>query len=185
MMMKKGFLLLGLIALAASNAMAEPAKQVGVYMGGNLGWTKWDDDNTLPDHLGIEDEDISWQINTGYKFNRHFAMDARYIDLGKYKVVDDTWDFSAWTINAVGIIPLSNSGFELFGNAGLGRADIDTKCCGRNNKDTAASLGLGGRYSLNRNLSLSAQLDGYYANYNDDFKNYIYAFTFGVQYIYE
>jgi OOP family OmpA-OmpF porin len=182
MTMKKGFLIAGLLVLASGSSYAEPAKQVGVYVGANAGWTWWDDDNALPEHRGMNDTDITWQVNAGYKFNKNFAIDARYADIGRYWVFPNTdYNFRAWTVNAVGILPLSNSGWEVFGQAGAGQVrEVKTF----RETETAYTVGAGVRYSINRQLSLSAQTDLYTWDSNS-FDNYIYTLAAGIQYIFE
>lgn len=182
MTMKKGFLIAGLLVLASGSSYAEPAKQVGVYVGANAGWTWWDDDNSLPEHRGMNDTDITWQVNAGYKFNKNFAIDARYADIGRYWVNPNTdYNFRAWTVNAVGMLPLSNSGWEIFGQAGAGQVrEVKTF----RETETTYTIGAGVRYSINHHLSLSAQTDLYTWDSNS-FDNYIYTLAAGIQYIFE
>lgn len=183
MTIKKGFLLASLLIFTGSALAAEPYKQIGVYIGANAGWSKWDDDNQLPDHKGIDDNDITWQINAGYKFNRYFAVDARYMDLGKYDVVGTDVNFRAWSANAIGILPLS-SNWELFGEVGAGRIR-DKKESSLD--ETQYNLGGGIRWAINRHLSLSAQANMYRFKIRelDDSHNHIYTFTGGIQYLFE
>lgn len=182
-MTKKGFLIAGLLILASGYSFAEPAKPIGVYIGANAGWTWFDDDNALPEHRGMNDTDITWQVNAGYKFNKNFAIDARYMDLGRYWVAtpNTDLDYRSWTVNAVGILPLSNSGWEIFGNVGAGEIrEVKTF----RETETVYSLGGGVRYSINRHLSLSGQGDIYrWSTSGYDF--HIYALSAGIQYIFE
>jgi len=195
-MTKLGFILASILIFVSGNALAEESKELGVYIAGAGGWTKWDDDNTITnDWCCMDDEDYNWQVSAGYKFNRYFAMDARYNWLGEYRIGEpngntvEKVDLAAWSVNGVGIWPISTNGWELFGQLGLGQMDVSTKNLGHD-KDSMWTLGVGVRYSLNRHLSLSTQLDGYsFDTYkygsSGSARNNVYAWTFGVQYIFE
>jgi hypothetical protein len=189
-MTKIGFILASILIFASGNALAEESKELGVYIAAAGGWTKWDDDNSLiNDFCCVNDEDYAFQASAGYKFNRYFAMDARYNYLGEYSVGFEKIDFAAWSVNGIGILPISDNGWELFGQLGLGQIDASADAFGHD-KGSMWNLGGGVRYSLNRHLSLSGQLDGYSFDtykYGRDgsTRNAIYAMTFGVQYIFE
>jgi OOP family OmpA-OmpF porin len=189
-MTKLGFTLASILIFMSGNALAEESKELGVYIAGAGGWTKWDDDNSITDDwCCMDDTDLTYQVSAGYKFNRYFALDARYTGLGKYDVGNERIDFAAWSVNGVGILPISNNGWELFGQLGLGQIDGDSRHIGHD-KETMWTIGGGVRYSLNRHLSLSSQLDAYSFDTNKwgdggSKRNYIGAFTLGIQYIFE
>ncbi len=190
-MTKLGFILATTLLFASGNALAEESKELGVYIAGAGGWTKWDDNNTIiQDYCCMDDKDVAFQVSAGYKFNRYFALDARYAYLGDYAIDESSIDFKAWSVNGVGILPISNNGWELFGQLGLGQMDASASNIGHD-KESMWTIGGGVRYSLNRHLSLSGQLDAYSFNTKkwgaDDggTRNYIGAFTLGIQYIFE
>ena len=195
-MTKLGFILASILIFVSGNALAEESKELGVYIAGAGGWTKWDDDNAIKnDYCCVDDEDYNLQVSAGYKFNRYFALDARYNYLGEYRIGEPNSNavekvkLTAWSVNGVGIWPISTNGWELFGQLGLGQTDVSTQTLGRD-KESMWTLGVGVRYSLNRHLSLSTQLDGYsfdtykYGENSSD-RNNVYAWTFGIQYIFE
>jgi len=189
-MTKLGFILASTLILLSGNALAEQSQELGVYIAGAGGWTHWDDDNAVPsDWCCMDDEDYAYQVSVGYKFNRYFAMDARYNGLGKYKIDSERVDFTAWSVNGVGIWPISDNGWELFGQLGLGAARADAGSIGRDN-ESMWTLGAGVRYSLTSNISLSTQFDAYsfdtYKYGNDSSaRNIIYAWTVGAQYLFK
>jgi hypothetical protein len=189
-MTKLGFILVSILIFMSGNAIAEESKELGVYIAGAGGWTKWDDDNSiLEDYCCMDSEDMAFQVSAGYKFNRYFALDARYTWLGEYGVVVEHIDFAAWSVNGVGILPISNNGWELFGQLGLGQIDGSGRDIGHD-KEGMWTIGGGVRYSLNQQLSLSGQLDAYSFNTNKwgdggSKRNYIGAFTLCIQYIFE
>ena len=189
-MTKLGFTLVSILIFMSGNAIAEESKELGVYIAGAGGWAKWDDDNSITDDwCCMDDKDFAFQASAGYKFNSYFALDARYTYLGNYIVNSSSIDFNAWSINGVGIFPISNNGWELFGQLGLGQIDGSASSIGHD-KESMWTIGGGVRYSLNQQLSLSSQLDAYSFNTNKlgdggSNRNYIGAFTLGIQYIFE
>jgi hypothetical protein len=147
----------------AAHAVEPLAK--GAYIGAAIGATEVDDDNLLVDS-GLDfrdDEDSSIQINGGYKFNRHFAIEARYIDLGSYDVegfgVRSDLDIEAISVHAIGILPLGENGWELFAQLGLGR--IDTEFFGEDDDETVGAGGFGVRFYPTQNFGIALQADAY------------------------
>jgi hypothetical protein len=179
MMMKKailGFALLSLCGFAA----AEESKARGGYIGGAFGITVFDDGGAFAG-LGLDDEDTSMQINAGYKILKHLAVEVRYVDLGSYPIqgLGVNLEADAISVHAVGIIPFGNSGWELFGQLGLGTlsgkasgpggfADFDEDVFGG---------GIGVRFSPTENFSLAIQTDVYV--WEDDSAGFVYDMSVG------
>ena len=189
-MTKIGFLLASSLILVTGNALAEESQELGVYIAGAGGFTHWDDGNSIQnDWCCMDEEDYTYQVSAGYKFNRYFAMDARYNNLGTYSVGSENIELAAWSVNGVGIWPISTNGWELFGQLGLGQVNADASAIGHD-KESMWTLGAGVRYSLTSNFSLSTQFDGYsfdtykYGNPGSD-RNAVYAWTFGAQYLFK
>ena len=155
--MKK--ILIGLIVLAVSGvAFAEPAKERGAYLGAGLAGTTFDDGGAFAG-LDLDDSDSGFALLGGYKFLKHFAVEARYNDFGTFTLEGLGVDVSSLSVHAVGIIPFGDSGWELFGQLGLGTVDFDF---GEGSEDeTVGSAGLGVRFSWSGNFGIAAQLDAY------------------------
>jgi hypothetical protein len=58
-------------------------------------------------------------------FLPYFALEGRYVDLGTFTVNTLDIDVTATSIHAVGIVPFGESGWELFGQLGLGVVNFD------------------------------------------------------------
>ena len=118
--------LLGLVILALSSAaFAEPTKDRGGYIGGGLASTEFEDDG-LFDGFDFDDTDSGFAIYGGYKFFPYFALEGRYNDFGGFSAVGFLpLEVTALSVHAVGIIPFGSSGWELFGQLGLGTASWD------------------------------------------------------------
>jgi len=167
------YFLLGLIMLGLSTASiaAEPNAR-GFYIGGAVGAAEFDDDglvnylnNELGSSVSLDDSDTSYMLYGGYKILKYLAVEGRLSNLGSYKLTEAGFpdsidlDVTAFSAHVVGIIPFGASGWELFGQLGLGRLNFDA---GSDDTDeTAGSAGLGVRWYPITNLGLSLQVDAY------------------------
>ena len=194
--MKQLFVIAGMMLALCTSAYAadKNIKEMGVYIGSTVGVSKFKDDDTI---AGSDFDDNSWagQFIAGYKFNKYFALDARYVDLGSFEdsLSADKAKLTAWSGNLVGSYPFSNSGWEIFGQLGYGQIDGTTPT-GRSgqlsgDKRDTQTAGLGVRWSLTRHLSFSGQVDAWRFTQNraTDGKatNYIGALSAGIQYVFE
>ena len=168
-----GFILLGFCGIAT----AAESKNSGGYIGGALGVTVFDDGGFFAG-LGLDDQDSSMQIHGGYKILKHFAVEARYVDLGSYSVqgLGLALEGTVTSVHAIGIIPFGDSGWELFGQLGLGTLDIEATGAPGFDEDVFAG-GIGVRYSATRNFSLAVQTDVYV--WEEDSTGFIYDMSVG------
>ena len=152
-------ILVGLVILAVSGiAFAEPAKERGAYLGAGLAGTTFEDDGAFAG-LDFDDSDSGLAIFGGYKFLKHFAVEARYNDFGTFTLEGLGVDVSSLSVHAVGIIPFGDSGWELFGQLGLGTVEFELD--GVSEDESVGSAGLGVRFSWPGNFAVAAQLDAY------------------------
>ena len=170
-MSKKILLATALLCLSSSAIAVEPVAR-GFYIGGSAGVTELDDDG-LFSGLSFDDSDTAYGIFGGYKILKYLAVEGRYTNLGTYSVSDgfDTVKLEGTALSAhvVGIIPFGSSGWELFGQLGLGRLNIDTNCCG-DDDETVGSAGIGVRFYPTAHLGLSLQIDAYAWEEDDGFE---------------
>ena len=159
-MVKKVMLACVLLVVCGAVNAAEP-KVRGAYIGGAYGISTFDDDGAFTSlGLTLDDEDTSLQVHGGYKFLKHLAVEARYVDLGTFALPPIDLDVTAISIHAVGIVPFGESGWELFGQLGLGI--VTANIAGIEDVDeTAVAGGIGLRYSLTQSFFLSVQTDVY------------------------
>ncbi len=157
-MMKKailGFVLLGLCGFAT----AGESKSKGFYLGAAAGFSIFDDGTSAV----FDDEDTSMQLQFGYKILKHFAVEGQYVDYGTF---DTVVDITAISVNAVGIIPFGDSGWELFGQLGAGSVNLDLGGLVDFDED-AIGFGVGVRYSPAENFSFAIQTGGYIFEFDD------------------
>ena len=135
----------GILGLAALAAIASPfavADDSGWYGGVNVGQSraKIDDARITRSLLGAgatatsisnDDRDTGYKLFAGYKFNRYFALEGGYFNLGRFGFSATT--VPAGTLNgnirldglnldAVGILPITPK-FSAFGRAGMDYAE--------------------------------------------------------------
>jgi len=127
------------------------------------GVTQFEDDG-LFNGLDFDDSDAGFALFGGYKFLKYLAVEARLSSLGSYRLSgpggSGDLETTAVSAHVIGIIPFGASGWELFGQLGLGGVNVDTDCCG-DNSETVGSAGVGVRFFPSSHLGISLQTDAY------------------------
>jgi OOP family OmpA-OmpF porin len=139
----------GLAALALTMSPSAFADDTGWYTGFNAGQSraKIDDtrivDGLLDDGFGttsISNDDLHFGFKAfgGYAFNRYFALESGYFNLGKFGFAADTLPAGSLrgdiklqgaNFDAVGSVPLGDK-FSLFARAGVNYADAKDSFAG-------------------------------------------------------
>jgi hypothetical protein len=176
---------------ASGSATAAEQQARGFYAGGMAGVTNFDDDGLFNGYK-FDDSGTGYAAFGGYKFFRYLAVEGRLSYLGGYSVKDpyygqkENFDASAISAHVVGIIPFGKSGWEMFGQLGVGSMRLDANCCGNDNQ-TVGSAGLGVRFYPDPHLGISLQTDAYAFEENAYYGNYnigIVSTQLGIQYIF-
>ena len=155
--MKRYLAVLVILALSSA-AFAEPAKERGGFIGAGFAATSFDDGGAFAG-LDFDDSDSGFGFFGGYKILKYLAVEARYNNFGSFNLEGLDVDVTSLSAHAVGIIPFGDSGWELFGQLGLGTVEFDID--GVSEDESVGSAGLGVRYSWAGNFSVAAQLDAY------------------------
>lgn len=132
---------------------------------GGLGFGRTDADVSAPGISG-NDKDNAWKAFGGYQFNRYFAIEGGYIDLGKATAAGPggtlSLDSKAWQASVVGSLPLSQQ-FAFTGKLGVARTDTDASgvlggvpTVGSDN-NTDATYGLGLRYDFTKTFGVRGE----------------------------
>lgn len=188
--MNKQLLLLALSA--ALGVTSAQAADTGFYVGGSLGQSMANDFNGsdfdaelatlgLTSSSSTDDTDTGWKLFAGYRFMKYLAVEGAYTDLGKFTahstitapgagIVDTEIKANAWTISALGILPLGDS-FSLFGRVGVNLWSTDISATGSGTGGTASAsesddgtdwvYGVGAAYNFTNNLSLRGEWERY------------------------
>jgi OOP family OmpA-OmpF porin len=133
-------------AVADAQQMTAPQER-GFYLGVGAGRSRVDFDTDDVDAtvraLGFatsstsaDETDTAWKLFGGYRFNRYFALELGYTDLGRFTFDTTTTGPAAnfdgrlkgnvWSLDAVGIAPLGDR-FSLFGKVGVIRWDLSAR----------------------------------------------------------
>lgn len=179
------------LALTPLCTLAAEQEPRGFYAGAMAGVTTFDDDGMFNGYK-LDDSGVGYAVFGGYKFFRYLAVEARLSGLGGYRVKDpyyglsEDFDVAAISAHVIGIVPFGKSGWEIFGQLGLGSAQIDTDCCG-DDSQTVGSAGLGVRYYPTPHLGISLQTDAYAYEEDSGWDTYdvgVVATQLGFQYIF-
>jgi OOP family OmpA-OmpF porin len=188
-----GSVTLALAALSAFVSSFSQADESGWYVGSSIGQSRATiDDRRITSALlgagfattSINDDDrhIGFKVFGGYQFNRHFALEGGYFDLGRFGFTADTvpagtlrGDIKLKGVNldAVGILPFSHK-FSGFGRVGLNYADAKDTFAGtgsvnvtdpkRGKRATNYKLGVGLEYDFLESLGMRAEAERYRIN---------------------
>jgi len=167
--MKRRVLAVCTLMFACASAVAAEQEARGFYIGGLAGAASFEDDGLFAG-ARFDDSGTSYGIYGGYKFLRYLAVEGRLSNLGGYTVSLQGFsadiDVTGVSAHVVGIIPFGTSGWELFGQLGLGGVKIDAG--GDDENNTVGSAGIGLRFYPSPHLGISLQMDAY-AYEEDDF----------------
>lgn len=189
---------LGLVGLAALNTQVVVAADSGWLAGANLGQSQAEiDDARIAASLQgagfdstIRDDDTdfpAFKLYGGYKFNRHFALEGGYFNLGKFGYTANATvagvpagtltgkiKIQGLNVDAVGILPFTKN-FSGFGRLGLIYAEAKDNFSSTgavpapadpspSKRDLGYKAGLGLQYDITRHVGLRAELERYRIN---------------------
>lgn len=167
---KKGVAVLG---VASAMLVAGPAlaQDQGWYVGATIGKSSQDDACAGSSVAGVscDDEDTAWRILGGYQFNKHFAVEAGYTDVGEASASGGGFNASVeakiWEVVAVGSWPFTPN-FSAYGKLGLyrGETDFNTNIPGVGNASESnndLTYGIGARWDFTRNLGARLEYQVY------------------------
>ena len=184
---------LGLAALAAIASSYAVADDTGWYGGANIGQSRAtiDDVRITSGLLGggfsttsITDDkrDTGYKIFGGYQFNRNFAVEGGYFDLGRFGFTATTVpagtlsgniELKGVNLDLVGIMPITEK-FSAFGRVGLNSARAKDNFSGTgavsvldsspSKRDTNLKLGLGLQYAFTPALGMRVEAERYRIN---------------------
>jgi OmpA-OmpF porin, OOP family len=166
---------ISLVALVLSLLVSPAIAQVdarGIYIGGAIGQSRvveWCDD--VPSGINCDDKDTAFKIFGGYRFNRHFAIELGYTDLGSVTLtapgVTGSAESSAFELVGVGSLPLGDR-FAVYGKAGFYRGEVSgrvTTSSGTpfsgSDEGTEVTFGLGVSMDFTRNVAGRAEWQRY------------------------
>jgi len=129
-----------------------------VYIGGNTGWYRWEENDF--------DEDRNlWEAYIGFAFNPYLALEFDYTDLGTIENSVASAEIDGWSPVLVASLPLTST-FDLYGKVGRYYWDADVSALGFSDTlDGDENLyAVGARFNIADPLQLTLE----YTRYNVD-----------------
>jgi len=163
----------GGLSVGQSTANIDDAGIAAQLLGSGLTTTSMTDDH----------RDTGYKVFGGYRFNRYFALEAGYFNLGQFGFTSTTTPAGTLTgeiklqglnLDAVGILPLAES-FSVFGRVGWNYAEARDNFTNTgavavptdpnpSKRDTNYKLGLGLQYNFTESLGMRAEVERYRIN---------------------
>lgn len=185
---------LGLAVLAVIASPFAAADDAGWYVGANVGQSraKIDDARITSSLIGRgfsgvsiddDDRDTGYKLYGGYKFNKNFAVEGGYFDLGRFGyaatmdqpgTLNGNIKVKGLNLDLVGMLPLTEK-FSVFGRVGVNYAEAKDTFRGtqssiyapdvnRSKRDTNYKVGLGLQYAFTESLAMRAEVERYRIN---------------------
>jgi len=185
--------ILGLLMLGVFVSPHAIAQDTGWYGGLNLGRAKanFDDGRIASGLLGAgvattavteRDSSNGLKLYGGYQFNRNFAVEAGYFNLGKFGftattvppgVLDGSIRLRGVNVDLVGIAPLTDK-FSVFGRVGVAHAQTRDSFAGSgaaiaatsnaSKRDTNLKVGVGMEYKFTPMMGVRGEFERYRIN---------------------
>lgn len=149
--------LLAVAALSfAGGALAQQPSLSSAYVGGTLGQSEYKDGcNGVSD---CDKKDTAWRILGGYQFNRYFAAELGYHDLGEASASTGATEGTAWELVGIGSYPVIDK-LSVYGKLGLYRGELEAPGAKETNSDL--TYGLGVQYDVIKNVGLRGEWQRY------------------------
>jgi OOP family OmpA-OmpF porin len=136
---------------------------------------------------GNERQDTAYKLFGGYQFNRNFAIEGGYFNLGKFtyqsaaapgSTLNGVYEVEGLNLDLIGTLPLSER-FSVFGRIGAqyantrdafsGTGTLRPPLSGASKRDTNLKVGLGMQYEISPSMQLRGEAERY--RINDAFDN--------------
>ncbi len=184
---------LGVATLALVASSFAVAEDSGWYVGGNIGLSRANiDDEKIVGGLlqggftttsiADDDHDTGYKLFGGYQFNRNFALEGGYFDLGKFGFTAATVPAGTLSgniklkgvnLDAVGIVPFTEK-FSAFGRVGVNYAEardtftatglVNVLDPHRSKRAANYKFGLGLEYDFTLSFGMRAEAERYRVN---------------------
>ena len=148
--------LLAIAALAFAGSAAAQVSLSSAYVGGTIGQAELKD--ACSGVAGCDEKDTAWRILGGYQFNRHFAAELGYHNLGEASAPGATLEASAWELVAVGSYPIVNQ-LSVYGKLGVYRGELEGPAAEETNTDLTYGVGL--QYDVLKNVGVRGEWQRY------------------------
>lgn len=172
----KTSLSVAILLAATMAATAAHSADSGFFAELGVGMTKSDTGIDNVSGVSIDDNDVFFSVGGGYSFNKMFALEAGYTDLGEVEVSAPALAYTA-TISADGFYFGPRLTFELapnvevYGRLGMFAWDVEAKdSLGTSIKEDGTDIyfGIGAAYKISDQVSLGAEWTRFTAESDGD-----------------
>jgi OOP family OmpA-OmpF porin len=143
-------------ALPAAAQTRNPSRLSSVYVGADIGQSKFTDGCDVISAAGCDDKDTSWGLFAGYNFTPNLAAEIGYHDLGSI-TNGDTFDGQAIELVGVGRLPITER-FSAYGKLGGYRGHLKN---GTSETNTDLTYGLGLQYDFTNHIGVRGEWQRY------------------------
>jgi len=165
-----------IIIAAVLSALTLPAMAEGFYLAGDVGQGKIEVD--AGNGFTTSKTDTTYSIGAGYDFNKFFAVEVAYRDLGSIRDngigSDDAGDYNwtdkvtatAFQASVVGKLPVSDV-LSVYGRLGIAKLDveekvrIDSDSFSYDDSTTKGLFGVGLNYDITPEFAIRAEYNQY------------------------
>jgi len=127
-----------------------------VYIGGTVGQAEFKDG--CRGLAGCDNKDTAWRILGGYQFNRYFAAELGYHDLGEVSAAGGATKGTAWELVGIGSYPIANQ-FSVYGKLGAYRGEL--KAANAKETNTDLTYGVGLQYDFTKAIGVRGEWQRY------------------------
>src|SRR5712692_369437 len=114
------------------------------------------------------DKDNAWRAFVGYDFNKFFALEAGYVDLGATESGSTNARIRGPELVGILSLPVTDE-FAIFAKGGAHRLETKTSnpFGSSTDRDTRATYGAGLKYAFNNNVSVRGELERFEVSNNN------------------
>jgi OOP family OmpA-OmpF porin len=143
-------------ALGFAGSAAAQSNLSSWYVGGTVGQAEFKD--ACQGLASCDEKDTAWRILGGYQFNRNFAAEIGYHNLGEASAPGGAAEGTAWELVGIGTLPLGNQ-FSAYGKLGVYRGELEAFGAEETNNDLTFGVGL--QYDFTRALGVRGEWQRY------------------------
>ncbi len=143
-------------ALGFAGSAAAQSNLSSWYAGGTVGQAELKD--ACQGLGGCDEKDTALRILGGYQYNRNFAAEIGYHDLGEASAPAGATEAAAWELVGIGALPLGNQ-FSAYGKLGVYRGELEALGAEETNSDLTYGLGL--QYDITRAVGVRGEWQRY------------------------
>jgi OOP family OmpA-OmpF porin len=151
----KALFAVGTLAVAGAVSAQTPSLS-SAYIGGTIGQAEYKDG--CAGIAGCDEKDTAWRLLAGYQFNRYFAAEIGYHNLGEASAPAGSVEGTAWELVGIGAYPIIDK-LSVYGKLGVYRGELEAPGAEETNTDLTYGAGL--QYDVLKNVGVRGEWQRY------------------------